>query len=264
MQLLPLLPMHVNGQARSVNAEGTIVGGSILPGPVFGSEVDRAVRWREGVLEDLNTLVDVPGWELQEARAINDAGQILGAGRFQGQPRAWLLTPIPQVPVCPVALTQIQSPDVNGDGWPDQVGLDVQHRIWQCVAGDAACTIIPGALETLLTLDIDQDGLDDIVGLWGGQVFAWLSGEYGWHLIGLLDSLVKGRWYIGDAHEYLGGIAAGYVYRSTVRGEWQYAQGYLQYVGTANLGDHDILLGWNGCWYYEYPKLDHWTQGQCG
>jgi hypothetical protein len=231
---------------------------------VFGAEVDLAVRWDQGVPTDLGTLVDAPGWELLEGRGINTAGQILGAGRFQGQPRAWLLTPVPQVPVCPVELVEVHEGDVNADGWMDTVGLDAQHRIWQCVAGEAACTMIPGALETLLTLDANQDGKDDIAGLWGGMVFVWLSGEHDWHLVGLLDSIVKGRWYIGDSHEYLGGIASGYVYRGTALGQWEYAQGYLQYVGTADLGDYDILLGWNQCWYYEYPHLQQWTQGQCG
>ena len=33
------------------------------------------------------------GWELIEATDINDAGQIVGYGRFQGRIRAFLLTP---------------------------------------------------------------------------------------------------------------------------------------------------------------------------
>ncbi len=46
---------------------------------------------------DLNTLIDpASGWILTSARDINDAGQITGTGLFDGQPRAFLLTPVPE------------------------------------------------------------------------------------------------------------------------------------------------------------------------
>ena len=45
------------------------------------------------MLEDLNTLVDAPGWTLERAVGITDQGVIAEMGRFQGQPRAWLLRP---------------------------------------------------------------------------------------------------------------------------------------------------------------------------
>ncbi len=53
----------------------------------------RAVLWVDGQTLDLGTVIDVPGWTLLEARGINDAGQIAGTGLFDGQPRAFLLTP---------------------------------------------------------------------------------------------------------------------------------------------------------------------------
>ena len=38
------------------------------------------------------------GWTLGGARAVNDAGQIVGTGFWQGQNRAFLLTPDAAVP----------------------------------------------------------------------------------------------------------------------------------------------------------------------
>jgi probable HAF family extracellular repeat protein len=47
-----------------------------------------------GTLVDLNTLLPAgSGWVLLSANAINDAGQIAGEGLFNGEPRAFLLTP---------------------------------------------------------------------------------------------------------------------------------------------------------------------------
>jgi probable HAF family extracellular repeat protein len=47
-----------------------------------------------GSLQNLNQLLPAgSGWELLEATDINDAGQIVGYGRFQGRIRAFLLTP---------------------------------------------------------------------------------------------------------------------------------------------------------------------------
>ena len=43
---------------------------------------------------DLNTLLPADsGWVLLSANAINDAGQIVGEGTLDGEPRAFLLTP---------------------------------------------------------------------------------------------------------------------------------------------------------------------------
>ena len=49
-----------------------------------------------GVMTDLNSLLapeDAALWELKDARGINDAGQVVGTGTFNGQTRAFVLTP---------------------------------------------------------------------------------------------------------------------------------------------------------------------------
>jgi len=48
-------------------------------------------------MRDLNDFIpSSSGWVLTSATAINDSGQILGMGNYQGQQRAYLLTPKPQ------------------------------------------------------------------------------------------------------------------------------------------------------------------------
>ena len=50
--------------------------------------------FERGVLRDLNALIPASaGWLLTETRDINDSGQIVGTGIFEGQVRAFLLTP---------------------------------------------------------------------------------------------------------------------------------------------------------------------------
>lgn len=56
-----------------------------------------AVIYRDGVLQDLNDLIDPSlGWELLDARSINDSGQIVGEGVINGHIHAFILTPVPE------------------------------------------------------------------------------------------------------------------------------------------------------------------------
>jgi probable HAF family extracellular repeat protein len=76
--------------ARDINNQRQIVGyaldGSLGP-RAFLSEGG-------GAMVDLNTLLPPDsGWVLLSANAINDAGQIVGEGTLNGEPRAFLLTP---------------------------------------------------------------------------------------------------------------------------------------------------------------------------
>lgn len=57
---------------------------------------DRAFLWEDGHMADLNERVESEEpWLLVEARAINDAGQIVGYGLRNQRERAYLLTPHP-------------------------------------------------------------------------------------------------------------------------------------------------------------------------
>lgn len=75
----------------AINNAGHVVGYSW----VAGSEATHAFLYREGVLLDLNALVEgAEGWTLMEAVGINDAGQIAGTGLLNGIEYAYRLDPI--------------------------------------------------------------------------------------------------------------------------------------------------------------------------
>lgn len=99
VEYLPTLG-GANAGAYDVNASGHVVGQALTPDG--GS---RAILWTpEGQLVDLsNQIANPSGWQfLQNATAVNDAGQIVGYGRAYIGPdgdlisdRAFLLTPVP-------------------------------------------------------------------------------------------------------------------------------------------------------------------------
>jgi probable HAF family extracellular repeat protein len=87
--VLALLPGNDRGRANGINRYGQIVGRSY--GGTAGS---RAALWENGVLSDLNDLLPPgSGWVLEDAAAINDAGEIVGSGMLDGAPAAFVLSP---------------------------------------------------------------------------------------------------------------------------------------------------------------------------
>ena len=80
----------LTSSARDINNHRQIVGYALN-----ASGAPRAFLSDAGAaLVDLNTLLPADsGWVLQSANAINDAGQIVGEGTLNGEPRAFLLTP---------------------------------------------------------------------------------------------------------------------------------------------------------------------------
>lgn len=83
------------GRAYSINNQGHIVGASGGVGGDFSMSSPRAFLWRNGRMTDLNDLFTDATWVLEEARAINDRGQIVGTGRNRasGAAGALLLNP---------------------------------------------------------------------------------------------------------------------------------------------------------------------------
>lgn len=72
--------------ARDINNHGQVVGTS-----TDNNGNLRAFLWENGTMTDLNTLLPAnSGWELTDARFINDNRQIAGEGTYQGQ-GAWFL-----------------------------------------------------------------------------------------------------------------------------------------------------------------------------
>ena len=82
---LPKLPGRKHSEAFALNDSSVIA----------GTCGDRAVIWEQGRVTDLNTcLPPSSGWTLEEAKAINNKGQIAGFGQLSGQRHLFLLTPV--------------------------------------------------------------------------------------------------------------------------------------------------------------------------
>jgi probable HAF family extracellular repeat protein len=109
---------------------GIILPGSDPNGPPPPSQVYEgyeptchAFLWQNGVMSDLNDLIPTnSGWELTEAASINDAGRIVGTGKFKGQTRAFLLTPVSSPNQIP--LVRMLSP-ANGD-WVSALNIELR------------------------------------------------------------------------------------------------------------------------------------------
>jgi probable HAF family extracellular repeat protein len=83
-------------QGFGINDSGQVVGYSSATVGL------RAFLYSGGVMTDLNSLLpNGSGWELQRAWDINNLGQITGLGFYNGQPRAFLMTPEAAVAATP-------------------------------------------------------------------------------------------------------------------------------------------------------------------
>jgi probable HAF family extracellular repeat protein len=83
-----------DSMAYGMNRFGHVVGAS---GTMIGLE-GKAYLWKNGERIDLNNAIfPESGWDLREARDINDRGQICGSGLINGEIHAYLLTPIVSV-----------------------------------------------------------------------------------------------------------------------------------------------------------------------
>ncbi len=79
----------VNGLNDTGQAVGSAESTTLLKGTF-----DRAVLWSQGMVFDLNEVIDpAAGWLLVSASAINSCGQIAGVGYLQGARRAFRLSP---------------------------------------------------------------------------------------------------------------------------------------------------------------------------
>jgi probable HAF family extracellular repeat protein len=95
MQDLGALPGSVGSSASSINDSGQVVGGSGFYDPITEGYYSRAFLWQNGTITDLTSLLPPDtGWTLSGSNAINNAGQIVGAGRQYDYPtHGYLLSP---------------------------------------------------------------------------------------------------------------------------------------------------------------------------
>ncbi len=83
----------VNSYAYAINTAGHVAGYSDLAGDAGTA----AFLFDNGVLYDLNGLLGPnSGWHLLAAYGMNNDGQIVGRGLYNGREQAFLLTPTPQ------------------------------------------------------------------------------------------------------------------------------------------------------------------------
>ncbi len=83
-------PDPSSSEARDVNDLGQVVGWS----HAHNTFNRHAFLFEAGLMRDLNDLIPAgSGWELEEAYAINERGEIVGYGDYQGNLRGFLLLP---------------------------------------------------------------------------------------------------------------------------------------------------------------------------
>ncbi len=78
----------VNSRAYAINDFDQIIGESDTT-----TGMNHAFLWEGGAMTDLNDLLPAnTGWQLNEARDINEEGEIVGTGTIKGQTHAFLLS----------------------------------------------------------------------------------------------------------------------------------------------------------------------------
>jgi len=89
------LPGYRNTRSFGINEARHIVGAAFNERESTGIDT-HAFIWIDGQILDLNWLIPgYSGWELTMARSINDSGQIVAKGFYDGEGRSVLLTPMP-------------------------------------------------------------------------------------------------------------------------------------------------------------------------
>ncbi|MGE5095969.1 MAG: hypothetical protein ACM3SO_12565 [Betaproteobacteria bacterium] len=95
---LPLPGTENFGSAVAINNLGQIIGisGVATIGSPFSVTGIHTVVWRDGGVFDLTSLLDPvsgAGWVITSAASINNLGQIVGQGTFNGVAMPYVMTP---------------------------------------------------------------------------------------------------------------------------------------------------------------------------
>ncbi|PSB03556.1 HAF repeat-containing PEP-CTERM protein [Merismopedia glauca] len=88
--MIDLLALRgIYGEAKQINEAGQVLGN-------YGIEMldSKPFLWEKGKAVDLQNLIDPnSGWDYLSATKINNKGQIIGSGYFNGESRAFLMNP---------------------------------------------------------------------------------------------------------------------------------------------------------------------------
>lgn len=93
--MIDLGAYNIDTVAYAINDHGVIVG-QTYGVDASGDPFDHAFVYLNGQFQDLNTLIPAgSGWELTDATAVNDSGQILvdAVNTANGDSHAFVLTP---------------------------------------------------------------------------------------------------------------------------------------------------------------------------
>lgn len=150
---VPLLSGLNCGYVSGINDTGLAVGTCSSSSFV---ETERAFLYDEktGKTTDLNTLIGAPGWILREANAINNLGQIVGFGLFNGAGAAFLLTPVSptKINVNPLLWAMLFGGVTRDGGGPTLVGGHIPD--WVDPWGPP--TLSPAAQDAVVGLAVDM------------------------------------------------------------------------------------------------------------
>jgi probable HAF family extracellular repeat protein len=87
---LGTLPGDTQSVATAINSRGQVIGVSTA---ADGSS--RPFLWDDGSMVAVESLLDAgTDWVIQSVTAINDAGEMVGTGRYRGRFRTFLMTPV--------------------------------------------------------------------------------------------------------------------------------------------------------------------------
>lgn len=118
--------------AYAVNSKGQAVGTN-----------GHAVLWQGGRTIDLNALAVDTGWVLKRATGINESGQIVGEGVFNGYPRAFLLRRVETAAVTSVSAASYSGAKLASDTITSAFGQNLAAAT-QGVSSGALPTTLAG------------------------------------------------------------------------------------------------------------------------
>ena len=154
-QSVPLATIsNQSSVAWGVNNHGQIVGasgiGTVIRSPGITTGVSATLWNGTNSVVDLNTRISTAGWHLSTAEAINDAGQIVGAGFHNGIKRAFLLTLPPAIASPTVAPRELL---------PAGGTVTITAVVSNNVAADSVSASISGTLTSVMQLAAQPDNI---------------------------------------------------------------------------------------------------------